>query len=129
MPYCPKCFIEYVEGTDQCEECGALLLPGPPPEAPPLIELSHEKGVKLVPARVFTGGTAQMDAEVAQSILRAQRIPSILSGEGSAEILPVLDVQLLVREEDAVRAEHVLRDYLDVVTASDSEDQDINEKE
>jgi hypothetical protein len=34
MPYCAKCLIEYVEGTTQCEDCWAFLLPGSPPEAP-----------------------------------------------------------------------------------------------
>jgi Putative prokaryotic signal transducing protein len=129
MPYCPHCFIEYVEGTTQCEDCGAVLLPGSPPEAPPALDLSGEKDVKLIPVRVFTGGTAQMDAEVAQSILGSQRIPCVLSGEGSAELIPVLDVQLLVREEDAVRAGHVLRDYLDTVTPTGTEDPDTNEEE
>ena len=129
MPYCPSCFIEYVDGTTQCEDCGALLLPGSPPEAPPTLDLSDEKNVKLVPVRVFTSGTAQMDAEVAQSILQSQRIPCTLSGGGSAEIIPVLDVQLLVREEDAVRAGHVLRDYLDTVTLTGTEEQEPNGEE
>ena len=32
MPYCAQCLIEYVEGTAQCEDCGASLLPGSPPQ-------------------------------------------------------------------------------------------------
>jgi Putative prokaryotic signal transducing protein len=70
-----------------------------------------------------------MDAEVAQSILRSQGILCALSGEGSAEIIPVLGVQILVREEDAVRAGHVLRDYLDTVTPTGTEEEDANGEE
>jgi hypothetical protein len=113
MPYCANCSIEYVEGTAQCEDCGAALLPGSPPDPPPLIDLSAEKNLKLVPVRVFAGGTAQMEAELARNILRSQGIPCVLQGENSAELLPVLDIPLLVREEDAERATRVLEGYLD----------------
>ena len=82
MPYCPQCLIEYVDGTARCEDCGADLLPGSPPEAPPRVDLMEEKNVKLVPARVFSGGTAQMDADLARNILQSQGIPCLLQGEG-----------------------------------------------
>lgn len=113
MPYCAKCLIEYVDGTTQCEDCGAALLPGSPPTAPPRLEIPHEKDVKLVPARAFTGGSARMDAELALNILQTQRIPSTIAGEGLSDPLPVTEVHLLVREEDAARAERVLQEYLD----------------
>jgi len=125
MPYCADCLIEYVDGTTQCEDCGAALLPGSPPEGPPLEDLSEDKNAKLVPVRVFTGGTAQMDAELARNILQSQRIPSTVQGEGSAELFPVLDVPLLVREEDLDRAQRVLHDYLDAdLPAPSDEDAD-----
>lgn len=113
MPYCPQCLIEYVEGTAQCEDCSAALLPGSPPKAPPRVDLAEEKDVKLVPARIFTGSTAEMDAELARNILQTQGIPCALSGEGAADPFPVADVQLLVREEDAAHAERILQEYLD----------------
>jgi len=113
MPHCPQCSIEYVEGTTHCEDCGAFLLPGPPPEAARQIDLLREKNVKLVPVRVFAGGTAQMDADLARNILQTQGIPSLPSGEGSAEVLPVLDVPLLVREQDLEKAARALADYMD----------------
>jgi len=112
MPYCAQCLVEYVEGTANCEDCGARLLPGSPPAARPRVDLAAEKDVKLVPVRVFAGGTAQMDADLARNILESQGIPCLLQGESSAELLPVLDVPLLVREEDAKRAEQVLEEYL-----------------
>jgi hypothetical protein len=118
MPYCPKCLIEYVEGTTKCEDCSAELLPGSPPEKPPVIDLTDEKGVKLVPVRVFSGGTAQMDAELARNILQSQGIPCLLQGETSVEVLPVLDIPLLVREEDAEKATRVLQEYLDSESSS-----------
>ncbi|HMD86533.1 MAG TPA: DUF2007 domain-containing protein [Terriglobia bacterium] len=122
MPYCAQCLIEYVEGTAQCEDCGASLLTGSPPEAPPRVILTAEKDVKLIPVRLFTGGTAQMDAELARNILQSQGIPCVLQGETSAEMLPVLDIPLLVREDDAAHAERILQEYLDADVPSTPED-------
>jgi Putative prokaryotic signal transducing protein len=136
MPYCPRCLTEYVEGTNECEDCSADLLPGPPPEmedeAEPGSSTSKAFGgwfrslvgageqeedegppVKTVRIRVFSGATASLDAAVARKLLRARGIPSILGGETSAEMLPVLDVSLLVREEDVDRATAILRNYFD----------------
>jgi hypothetical protein len=118
MPYCAQCLIEYVEGTTECEDCGASLLPGSPPEAPPRVDLAAEKDVKLVPARIFNGSTAQMDAELARNILQTQGIPSTISGEGLADPFPVTEVHLLVREQDAAHAERILQDYLDTEVPS-----------
>ena len=127
MPYCAKCLIEYVDGTTQCEDCGATLLPGSPSEAPPRLEIQHEKDVKLVPVHIYSGGTAQMDAEVARNILESQGIPCILQGEGSVEVLPVLDIPLLVREDDAERAERLLQEYLEADVPAASEEPDPTE--
>lgn len=134
MPFCPKCLTEYVEGTTTCEDCGTSLLPGSPPE----IEDEAESGggtskesagwfrslmgagpedegppVKTVRIRVFSGATASLDANLARNLLRARGIRSILGGETSAELLPVLEVSLLVREEDADTAIGILHDYFD----------------
>jgi hypothetical protein len=124
MPYCAQCLIEYVEGTAKCEDCGNALLPGSPPEVPPRVDLTEEKDVKLVPARVFTGSTASMDAELARNILETQGIPSTISGEGLADPFPVVEVHLLVREEDAAHAERILQDYLDTDVPSTPEEPD-----
>ena len=124
MPYCAQCLIEYVEGIGQCEDCGADLLPGSPPAGPPVVDLAGEKDVKLVSIRTFSGGTAQMDADLARNILQSQGIPSLLQGESSAEVLPVLDIPLLVREEDVERAERILKDYLDADVQLSSEEAD-----
>jgi hypothetical protein len=124
MPYCARCLTEYVEGIGKCEDCGADLLPGSPPAGPPVVDLAGEKDVKLVSIRTFSGGTAQMDADLARNILQSQGIPSLLQGESSAEVLPVLDIPLLVREEDVERAERILNDYLDADVQLSSEEAD-----
>ncbi len=117
MPYCSQCRIEYVDGISQCDDCGTTLLPGSPPEPPPVADFQAEKNVKLVPVRVFAGGTAQMEAELARNILQSQGISSLVQGESAAEMLPVLDVPLLVREQDLANAERILKDYFDTPAA------------
>ena len=134
MPYCPNCLTEYVEGTSECEDCGIYLLAGSPPEEEKEADLGSGSGkefggwlrallgagpqnedpqVKIVRIRVFSGGTASLDANFARNLLRARGIPSVLGGEASAEVLPVLEVSLMVREEDAERAADILRTYFD----------------
>jgi hypothetical protein len=134
MPYCPDCLTEYVEGTRKCEDCGALLVPGSPPAVEEeeaskssagqaiggwfrsLVGAGPERDspeVKMVRIRTFSGPTASLDADLARNLLRARGIPSILPGETSVEMLPFLEVPLLVREEDAERAKGILSEYLD----------------
>jgi len=134
MPYCPNCLTEYVKGTSECEDCGTQLLPGSPPQA--ASEADSESGtgrelggwfrslvgagaedegqeVKIVRVRTFSGGTASLDASLARNLLRASGIRSVLDGETSAEVLPVLEVSLLVREDEADRAADILSNYFD----------------
>ncbi len=132
MPYCPKCLTEYVEGTEECEDCGGKLQAGsPPPDSAPPVE--HRPGiltdwlqslvgagnpddsppVKTVRVRTFSGPTAPLDAELARNLLEARGIPVILPGEASVEMLPFLTLPLLVAESDAERATRILRDYFD----------------
>ena len=85
--------------------------------------MSDESKVKLVPVRVFSGGTASLDAELARNVLAAEGIESVLPGDIAAETIPVLGVQLLVREGDAERAAELLEAYFDTQGESpDSED-------
>jgi Putative prokaryotic signal transducing protein len=134
VPYCPNCLTEYVKGTEECEDCKVSLLPGSPPArggeessepdragavarwfrslvgAGPECDEPEAKTVRI---RTFFGNTAMLDADLARNLLRAHGIPSILPGETSVELLPFLEVPLLVREEDAERAKSILRDYFD----------------
>ena len=123
MPYCAKCLIEYVEGTAQCEDCGAFLLPGSPPAAPPRPEITHDKDVKLVPVRISAEDSG-MEAEVARGVLESQGIPCVLSGDVAGEPFPVMDIQLLVREEDMGRAERILQEYADAEVPPTPEEPD-----
>ena len=127
MPYCPKCFIEYVEGTANCEDCGAFLLPGSPPATPLRPEIAHEKDVKLVPVRV-TAGDSGMEAELARSILESQGISCVFSGDVPGEPFPVMGTNLLVRQEDAARAERILQDYAKAATPLAAEEPDSSEQ-
>ena len=132
MPFCPQCLTEYVEGSLQCEDCRIELVPGSPPEVADEADAGsstskafggwfrslvgagpdeEEPPVKTVRIRTFSGGTASLDAAVARKLLQARGIPSILGGETSAELIPVLEVSLLVREEDADRAADILHNY------------------
>jgi putative signal transducing protein len=138
MPYCPQCLTEYVEGTTECEDCHANLVTGSPPERlaeEDELDKSHagsghaigralqsffgagnsaeDEDVKLTCVKTFTGSLAAMDADVARSLLHSQGIPSILQGETSAGVLPVLEIPLLVAETDAKRAEAILHEYFD----------------
>jgi Putative prokaryotic signal transducing protein len=136
MPYCPNCQAEYIDGTVECEDCHVQLEPGSPPGRPAgenEMDQSHlgrghaigealqswfrvgkstlGADVKLTRLKTFTGATAQMDADLARNLLQARGIPSILPGENSAGMLPVLEIPLLVAEEDVERAAAVLREY------------------
>jgi hypothetical protein len=132
MPYCPNCLTEYVEGTSECEDCSVRLLHGSPPEIDGEADSSaarkgfggllwslvsdsggNEPPVKTVGIRIFSGGRASLDAALARKLLQAKGIPSVLEGETSAEVLPVLEVRLVVREEDADRATGILGSYFD----------------
>jgi Putative prokaryotic signal transducing protein len=115
MAYCPKCLIEYAKGSPECIDCHVPLEAGAPPAPKGAVkELEITPDVELVRVRTFSGPTGAMDAELAQNILQTQGIPCVLPGEGHAELFPGVDiVQLLVRKEDAERAEEILKSYLD----------------
>lgn len=134
MPYCPKCLTEYVEGTARCEDCQAQLMPGSPPVRMPVQSIPGDRWqgmgkllrslvgaegpdkdpqVKTVRVRSFSGPTAMLDAQLARNVLETQGIPTILPGEASLELMPFLEVSLLVSEDDLPRATQILKDYFD----------------
>jgi Putative prokaryotic signal transducing protein len=109
MAYCPECLTEYREGSAECIDCRVPLQPGAPPpiERP---ELAPDS--RLVSVRSFHGPTASLDAELARNVLKEEDIPCALPGNTGAEVIPGIDVvQLLVREEDAARAEEILKAF------------------
>jgi hypothetical protein len=74
--------------------------------------MNPEREVRLIPVRVFTGGTARLDAELAKALLAEQGIESVIPGEVAADTFPFLDVQLFVREEDLELAAEILASTL-----------------
>ena len=121
MSYCPECLAEYKEGTAECIDCHVPLNPGSPPRPTP------EPEAKMVRLRSFKGPTASMDADMVREVLDQEGIPCALPGE--TEILPGIDeVQLLVREQDATRAQEIVEAFLEAppmdVQADDKDDED-----
>ena len=113
MPYCPRCFAEYVEGTSLCEDCATPLVSGTPPERvtkPPETDLLPD--AKLVAVRTFDDVDSSLEAELAQNLLRESGIPSTVSGDMAAGLFPGFPIVLQVREEDAARAVRILEEYL-----------------
>ena len=76
--------------------------------------MSGDQNIRLVPVRTFGGGSAVMNAELARNLLEAQGIESMVPGDIAAETIPVVDAQVLVREDDAARAAEILAAYFDV---------------
>ena len=109
MAYCPECLTEYREGATECIDCHGPLRQGLPPavEKP-----GFDADAKLVAVRTFRGPTASMEAELARNVLKEEGILSALPGDTGAEVIPGIDlVHLLVREEDAARAEQILEAF------------------
>jgi Putative prokaryotic signal transducing protein len=110
MAYCPQCRTEYIEDALQCIDCRVPLKPGPPP---PASTAPEEPNIRFVPVRVFRGLHAQFQADLARNVLEAEGIPSTITSEYGAEMIPGADlVQLLVREEDRARASQVVDEVL-----------------
>lgn len=69
--------------------------------------------MNLVKVRTFSGPTARTDADLARNLLSSEGIDCILPGNIAAQTIPIIDVDLLVREEDAERAANLLHQYFD----------------
>ncbi len=112
MPYCPHCQTDYIEGAIRCLDCGASLRPGSTPPRP--LDEEGEPNARFAPVRVFQGLHAQFQAELARNVLQEEGIPSAITGNMGAEMLPGADiVQLLVREEDQARASQIVQAFLE----------------
>jgi len=111
MAYCPECLEEYAEGSVECVDCHVPLKSGAPPARD---DETPEPNLELVTIHTFSGPTAALDSELAKNVLAGDGIQCVLTGEGSAEILPGVDLVLMgVRKEDAERAKEVLESYFD----------------
>ena len=98
----------------ECIDCRVAIQPGPPPAREGGFGgLEVTPDVKLVSIRTFSGPTARLEAALAKNLLQTQGILCILPGEIAADALPVFDIPLLVREQDASQAAEILKSYLD----------------
>jgi Putative prokaryotic signal transducing protein len=116
MAYCPLCGTEYEESARECMDCRVPLRPGPPP--PVSQETGGQSDVRLATVRTFLGA-AFTDAELAKNLLESEGIPCLLTGANAARLYHALDVQLMVREQDAERAARILREYSDAAPPED----------
>lgn len=109
MAYCPKCLTEYREEATECIDCHGPLRQG---VLPAVEQPRFDSDAKLVAVRTFRGPTASMEAELARNVLKEEGILCALPGDTGAEVIPGIDlVHLVVREEDAARAEQILEAF------------------
>lgn len=117
MRHCPRCGTEYEDSAHECMDCHLPLRPGAPLK--PLQDDVGVQDVELATARIFGGGTAAADAELAKSLLESEGIPCVLAGANAARLYPVLEVRLLVREDDLERAARVFEEYSNAAPRED----------
>ncbi len=103
MPYCHSCRAEYTESVTVCAECGKDLSSDPPPS-------EGNPDVKLEKVYLAQG---EMDAQVIRSLLEANGVDCMLSGESlrlthGFTVDGLAEVRVLVRETDAARARDVI---------------------
>jgi hypothetical protein len=103
MPFCPSCKTEYVESVAICSDCGEVLVDA-------LVISAADPCVRLVDVYIAHG---EVDAQLVRSILEANGIDCMLSGEAvrlthGLTIDGLAEVRIRVREDDAAHARDVL---------------------
>ena len=103
--FCPKCRSEYVEEMTECADCGMPLVD----ELAPLPEVDYDYE-DFVPVKTYP---ARYKADFAKGVLEANGIEAYIATDDAGTI-PPLDftggVRLLVKLEDADRAEEIFQD-------------------
>ncbi len=105
LPYCPRCFSEFVDGTVTCEDCGALLVSERPSGATSVVP--EEDLVEVWRAQ------GELNAQLVRSLLEGSAISSILVGESlrlthGLTVDGLALVRVLVRREDVRRASELI---------------------
>ena len=117
MPYCPECTRVFLPEKTECPSCHVPLKPGKPPileDKPDPALGTPDPNMELVTIHTFSGPTAPIEADMAKQVLAAEGIKCAIAGEGSAEVLPGVDmVQLMVSEDDAEEAKEILESFFD----------------
>ncbi|HUY12838.1 MAG TPA: DUF2007 domain-containing protein [Terriglobia bacterium] len=114
MASCPKCGNGLPDGAGHCPVCGTeVVARGSKDDLSPK-PASTPDNQRLVTVRSFSGPRAALEADLVKNFLQAEGIPCMLPGEGSASVLPGVNVlNLLVREGDAEQAAEILKSFLD----------------
>lgn len=105
MPFCPKCRYKYVNGILKCSDCGVDLVSALPP-----LETPQDAEIELTEVWRAQG---EVEAQLIRSLLESNDIESVLSGEAlrlthGFTVDGLAEVRILVRREDAKRAEEVI---------------------
>ncbi len=106
MPYCPRCRLEYEQGTTRCPECGEELVEG-------TLKSDEPKETQLEVAYV---GASEVDVLRAQAFLEAEGIVGVIRKFGPASYLfddAIKDPsgawgEILVAAHDVERAKRLL---------------------
>ena len=107
--YCPTCRTEYRHGFTRCSDCDSALVDQLPAESASATEDGELPNAELVTVEVFHD---HIDAEIAKGALEAAGIEAMLQSDDARGTQPSLSmsrgVELLVRAEDAEKADEVL---------------------
>jgi hypothetical protein len=107
MPFCPECKAEYLDEVVECEDCGVPLVDS-------LIEVEDQLETELV--EVWCAPN-EIEAQMVKALLEGNRIECILSGESlrlthGIMVDGLAEVKILVRVDEAGRAEELIEEYL-----------------
>ena len=128
MSYCPQCETEYRSGVESCIECGVPLISGQK-----FLDRKHQLTAEFQSRSMIIDPADEMvtlrqapvlDIKVLQRLLAAQRIPSILAGDGGPSCgrgcAAVLSLQ--IKKVDMEAAQQVLAEEFVKTTGVDLAD-------